>query len=410
MRITCAFVPVVVVLAMTARTLAETNVESSGKRIEAPVPKYDASEKVVPRASLSKSVEYLDNLAAFWMEEKVNVDISRRHARGAKLTSCGACHANFSYLMVRPLLLKDFPRSQVPETRRWMEEKIARRFKELNFERPYVGPVFFHHDGTAEGYSALEFVGNTTALVFHDAQTSGKLQPLTRSALTKMWALQNKDSERGYAGTWNMMDHCGGTFPIVEFDQYYGATLAALATGVAPDGYASSPEAKEGLARLRTYFKKHPPSSLHHQAMLLWASLRTEGLMTPAERTATIDKLLKLQGADGGWSTRALLERDGAGRFQSTASDGYGTGFAVFMLRQAGVAASRDELVRGVNWLKTQQRASGVWFTPYRRGHDETEGGLGTRGLSMTALSTAFAVMALQACEEAGAVAEKKVP
>ena len=39
----------------------------------------------------------------------------------------------------------------------------------------------------------------------------------------------------------------------------------------------------------------------------------------------------------------------------TAASDGYGTGFVVFIARRAGVPASDPRLARGVAWLKTHQ-------------------------------------------------------
>jgi squalene-hopene/tetraprenyl-beta-curcumene cyclase len=402
MRTALTFVVVLgIVLATAARAPAETNVAVSGKA-EVQVPKYDPKEPVAARVSFARSAAYLDNMAAFWMQRK-EVPHLYGHGRGF-LTSCGSCHANFSYLMVRPLLVKEFPKSQMDETRRWLDRRTA-SFERLRRDKPHLGPMC-REDGGMVGHSALEFVSIATSLVFYDAQTSGKLQPSTRSALTKMWALQNED------GTWNQLDHCAAmAFPVAEFDPYYGATLAALATGMAPEDYARTSEARAGLVKLRTFFKNNPTPGLHHKAMLLWASLRTEGLMTPEERTATIKELLRFQREDGGWSTSSLKPgRYSHRRFPDSGSDGYGTAFVVYVLRQAGLPASRPEIVRGVTWLKSHQRASGSWFTAHALGNDQPEGGLGTRGLSMPNLATAFAVMALKACEEAEGVVEKKEP
>ena len=44
-------------------------------------------------------------------------------------------------------------------------------------------------------------------------------------------------------------------------------------------------------------------------------------------------------------------------------SDGYGTGFAVYVLRRAGVPADEPRIQQGIAWLKTHQRLSGRWFT-----------------------------------------------
>ena len=88
---------------------------------------------------------------------------------------------------------------------------------------------------------------------------------------------------------------------LVESDDHYGATLAALAVGVAPDDYASTEVAQEGLAGLRKYLRNNPPPTLHHQAMLMWASSYLDDLTTEEEKRACIEALLALQKEDGGW-------------------------------------------------------------------------------------------------------------
>jgi squalene-hopene/tetraprenyl-beta-curcumene cyclase len=82
--------------------------------------------------------------------------------------------------------------------------------------------------------------------------------------------------------------------------------------------------------------------------------------------------------------------RDGV--YHSTLeSDGYATGFAVYVLRRAGVPAGDARVQRGISWLKTHQRQSGRWFTPSQAWH--------TQHLIANA-GTAFAVLALDACGE----------
>src|SRR2546423_15106792 len=88
--------------------------------------------------------------------------------------------------------------------------------------------------------------------------------------------------------------------------------------------------------------------------------------MTRAEREQTIKKLLGLQREDGGWSLPSLGDwkrQNGKPNDKQGPSDGYTTGLVVYVLRQAGLPATADPIQRGVNWLKTNQRASGPWFT-----------------------------------------------
>ena len=388
-------VAVVAVLAVTTPLSAAAPVLQVQKERAVDPTKYDPKEPLAAKLSLAKSAAALDDIAAFWMQTKEAPRDQRK-----TLTSCGSCHANYAYLMARPLLLAEFPTAVVDQTRQWMDQRI---------EDAISGKIRNGGLDETARFSPLEFVTIAAGLAIHDAQTGGRLQPMTRKALSRMWASQPGD------GDWERLHMCSGvmSFPVAEFDRYYGATLAALAAGVAPEGYAQSDEAKAGLTKLRRFFQGKAAPNVHHQAMLLWASLRIDGLMTPAERAATIKSLLALQRADGGWSSATFnitpINRL-QGRFPDPSSDGYGTGFVVYILRQAGLPATQPEVVRGVNWLKSHQRASGRWHTSHWLGDDETEGGIGTRGLSILNLGTAFSVMALHSCKETEGAAAKSVP
>ena len=70
-------------------------------------------------------------------------------------------------------------------------------------------------------------------------------------------------------------------------------------------------------------------------------------------------------------------------------SDGYGTGFVTYIVRQGGVSAEDARLRKAINWLKTHQRQSGRWFTPSPT--KDSKHFISNAG-------TAFAVMAIDAC------------
>jgi squalene-hopene/tetraprenyl-beta-curcumene cyclase len=163
--------------------------------------------------------------------------------------------------------------------------------------------------------------------------------------------------------------------------------------GIAPDDYRDTDMARRGLEKLRKFFRENPPPSLHHRTMLLWASIRLEGLITPSEREETIQELLALQRGDGGWNLPSLGDwkrHDGTVNDKNGPSDGYGTGFVVYILRQVGLDAENPSIRRGAEWLRANQRASGRWFTrsvSNDKAHYITHAGSG------------FAVLALKACE-----------
>src|SRR5262249_31296754 len=160
----------------------------------------------------------------------------------------------------------------------------------------------------------------------------------------------------------------------------------------APEGYAETEKAKAGLKKLRDYFKKTPPPNLHHKAWLLWASLKLDGLLSKEDRQKAIQELLALQREDGGWSLGSMAQWKGqAGPVdgKKSPSDGYGTGFVIYVLRQAGVPANDKAIQRGIAWLKSNQRESGRWFTQTLNGSEHH---------FVTHTGTAYAVLALQTC------------
>lgn len=74
-----------------------------------------------------------------------------------------------------------------------------------------------------------------------------------------------------------------------------------------------------------------------------------------------------------------------------TASDGYGTGVILHVLRRNGeVPADKPRLQKGVLWLKTHQRTDGSWFTPSPYTNDKLT----------TFAGTAYVILALGACGE----------
>ncbi len=307
--------------------------------------------------SLERAARYLDSAALDWQ---------RTHA-------CTSCHTMFPYLMARPTLNKVSPQSA--EVRQFFEEIAAGKREAM--------PDYSCND--VEGAVA---VGVATAMALNDRWRTGKLHPLTRQALDRMWTLQRADG----GWTWPFRDT-----PPLKIDEHYGVTLAAVGTGMAPDDYANSPAANAGMVRVRRFLKKTPVVSLHQKAMLLWASVYVGDLIGAEVQARILADLLDVQRPDGGWSMANLVDnandpslatdrvakaiaaegyasqfltyfgRDSAYK-SSLASDGYATGFVIFVACQAGVPASDARLQRGLKWLKSNQRqAAGGSLRPRHR-------------------------------------------
>jgi squalene-hopene/tetraprenyl-beta-curcumene cyclase len=325
-------------------------------------PKPAASRPDEPLAkslSLERAAEYLDRAAMTWLREK----------------ECASCHTNYPFLMARPTL-GDPKAPALLRMRAFFEERVA------GWDRGGKGAGLPTDDDEA----VTEVVATAATLAFDDAQTTGKLHVRAREALDRMWTLQRPD------GSWNWNKH---HLPPQELDEYYGGAYAALGVGYAPDDYAKGESAKEGVARLKKYLKENPPPNLHHKTILLWASLKLDGLLTAAEREKTIKELLGLQREDGGWNLPSLGDwkrLDQTPNDKNAPSDGYATGLVLYVLRQTGMPATDASIRRGVTWLKANQRESGRWFTR----------SLNTDKFHyISHAGTGFAMLALKACESA---------
>lgn len=330
---------VVGVRAASAADVTAGNVTGPGPNVK--------DEAVAGEFSLQRAADFLDSAAVTWQNER----------------GCLTCHTNMAYLFARPGISSEAPAHA--SVREFVENLPTKAWQD---------------DGPN---SDAEIVAAAAALAFNDAATTGKLHPATQKALARMWEEQRED------GGWEWLK-CG--WPPMESDDHYGATLAAIAVGVAPDDYAQTEAARQGLDGIRKYLSDHSPPTLHHEAMILWASKYVDGLMGDEAKRSCIQKLLALQHEDGGWGAATLGKWQRAdGKPQDTAtSDGYGTGFVIVVLRSAGIRSDNEAIERGIRWLKTHQRQSGRWFTRSLNRDNKH---------FLTHAGTAMAVMALSACD-----------
>src|SRR4051794_998625 len=297
--------------------------------------------------SLDRAVAFVDAAALEWTRKR----------------ECFSCHTNFSFLYARPTIAAQAPAHD--EVRAALETMVTVRWPELK-------PRF-----------DAEVIASAAALAHNDAHTTKKLHATTRLALDRMWTLQRSD------GGWNWYK-CG--WPPMECDDHYGATLAALAVGVAPEDYAKSDAARNGLAKIKSYLQSSPPKNAHHKGMLLWAGAYVDDLVAPVDRAAWIKEILSLQLPDGGWSAAGLFPwKRGDDKEQTpNVSDAYATGFVIYVLRKNEVPAVDRAMQKGIAWLKENQRESGRWFTRslFRDGKHY-----------LSHVGSAFAIMAIKSCE-----------
>lgn len=325
---------------------------------------------------------YLDGRAEWWT--------TWPNAARDRGTYCMSCHTTLPYALARPALrglLSEIAPSQT-------EEKIvgnlltrARNWRDVE---PWYPDQTRGLPKTSES-RAIESVMNALVLVRRDEE-AGKLSDDTRTALGVMWALQMKTGPQAGAWTWlnfNMEPWESPNSP------YFGASLAALAVGSAPDGYAASAEIADRIKALRGYFERqHGSVSLLNQLMGLWASSRVPGLLTDTQRHATIDAAFALQQADGGWSTTSLGSYTRMDKTASdTRTDGYATALATLALQAAGVSATDSRVAKGLDWLRrNQDRKTGRWTAESPNKERDPESDVGQ---FMSDAATAYAVLSL---------------
>ena len=106
--------------------------------------------------------------------------------------------------------------------------------------------------------------------------------------------------------------------------------------------------------------------------------------------------MLDLQRADGGWSAPSLFgdwkgwELDDG----ELESDGYGTGFVIYLARLIGITTTDARIQRGIQWIKNNQRESGRWFTESIGSENPYDGN------RISTAGTAMVLLALDACGE----------
>lgn len=259
--------------------------------------------------------------------------------------SCITCHTNGFYLIGR-----------APTGRRAPAYLEARKFAR-GFLAPHVDPHAANPPPRTPGAESM--VATTAFLAISDMEIDGKLEKTTRNALDYIW------SKQAPSGAWEKWIKCN--WGPYESDDHFGVSLVALAMGIAAkDDYLKSPAAQEGDRRLKKYLSGNPPESLHQKGMLLWASGHRDDLNDRKTVGRWQEELLAAQKKNGGWVLPELGDehwKRSDGKKQSTETDAYATAFAVHVLVESGIPREDPRLARARHWLKSQQRASGRWYT-----------------------------------------------
>ena len=330
---------------------------------------------------------YLDRRQAWWMEWP--------RAQRDHETFCVSCHTAVPYALSRSAL-RTVLAEQVPSpNEQRLLDSVTKRVRLWNEVEP------FYKDADRGPYKSVESRGtesvlNALILSSRDAQ-SGQLSNDAHTAFENMWAEQQIAGKQ--KGAWLWLRFKNEPWEADDSD-YFGATLAAVAIGIAPGNYRAAPEVQPSLRLLREYLNREfAGQTTINRALLLWAAAKLPRLLEPDRQKAIIGALLEKQQADGGWSLSSLSGnwKRVDGTPEETTSDGYATGLITFVLQQVGFSPENAKVKRGLAWLiASQDKTDGSWpaysLNKSKENHISPE-----TALFMNDAATSYAVLSLTA-------------
>ena len=329
------------------------------------------------------AAHYLDSRETWWQ----GWDVSQRDHK----TVCVSCHSVLPYALSRSSLRGPLGEQSAAGPERIMLNNVLRRVTLWNEVGPYYHTGVDGPNKSPES-RGTESVLNALILATYDAPTH-HMTDIERSAFDDAWALQIKSGN--LAGSWEWLNFHLAPWESNE-SQYYGAALAAIAVGRAPEDYKKDAKIQGNLQLLRGYLRRnYAAQPLINKLYLLWASGKLPGLLNGSERKALLTAILAKQQPDGGWSLTGL----GSWKRQDktdleTRSDGYATGLTLLALEQSGLARNLPQAKHGLTWLaQNQNQAEGkwpAWSVNLKRDPDSYIGHF------MNDAATGFAVLALE--------------
>jgi len=352
--------------------------------------------KVANTWNQQKAADSLDQRIGWWMAWSAT-------ARGQG-TFCVSCHTAVPYALARPALRAPLGEVAPSTNERRLLDSVTKRVRLWNDVEPFYKDQG-NGDHTTARSRGTEAVLNALILTSYDARR-GRLSDDTRLAFKNMWSLQRHVGDLSGSWWWLQIDD---NEPFEAYDSdYYGAALAAVALGTAPEKYESSPEIQNNLKLLREYLQREyaTQSPINH-VVLLWASTKWPALLTPEQQHSIVSDILAKQQKDGGWNLASLTWTWRDWRLRSLVtmytrsygtplkghSDAYATGLIAFALEQAGV--QNPAVKQAVAWLVRNQNEAGGFWQAYSLNNrrDPTS----ATGRFMSDAATAYAVLALTA-------------
>jgi squalene-hopene/tetraprenyl-beta-curcumene cyclase len=330
---------------------------------------------------------YLDRRQSWWMEWP--------RAQRDHETFCVSCHTAVPYALSRSALRTALAEQAPSPNERRLLDSVTKRVRLWKDVEP------FYKDADRGPYKSVESRGtesvlNALILSSRDAP-SGQLSDEAHTAFNNMWAEQQTTGKK--KGAWLWLRFKNEPWEADDSD-YFGATLAAVAIGIAPGNYRETPEVQTNLRLLREYLNRElaAQTTMNH-VLLLWAAAKLPALLEPDRRKAIIDELLEKQQPEGGWSLSSLSGdwKRADGTPQETSCDGYATGLITFALQQTGMSPENASLKRGLSWLTANQdKREGSW-PAYSLNKNKEHHISAETALFMNDAATSYAVLSLTA-------------
>lgn len=343
------------------------------------------NEKVAITWDAKAAASYLESREGWWMAWP---RAARDHG-----TFCVSCHTAVPYALSRPMLRKALAEQGPSANERALLDSVTKRVRLWNEIAPFYSDADRGEYKTVES-RGTESVLNALILASNDA-VDGQLSADTRTAFGNMWAEQQTAGDR--KGAWMWLRFRNEPWEADD-SGYFGATLAAVAVGTAPENYQAKPEIQGNLKILDEYLNRESAAQTTiNRVDLLWAATKLRGLLTQEQQHAIIDEISTKQQPDGGWSLASLSGpwKRNDGTSQETKSDGYATGLITLVLQQVGIPRNDPRLTRGRAWLvSNQSKTDGLWPAYSLNKNDEHHISPETARF-MSDAATAYAVLAL---------------